>query len=292
MASATSPVSYLFTLNITSSSGRSPPIGVKKGNPCHSFRRGPSFFFAPEHLSLCGSPATLQLPKCLKLHGIIPRGYDQETGKKVQDYLYTAVCLYDARCKTRLEDLYKTHAWERDLGAVRTLRPPTYAQLTGVGKVGTHSVVLVKKVLEWLEGAEMTEDDCPSTYTEMAVDFETHTGHFLVDADATVKARANKLWRVLKSVNDRCTRLHLPKAIPAKHVRRVHSLRSVGGPAAIGIRKRLRFKATKTKTVLEQQLSKGNPRPSKWGDTIPAYEQRGQPSIGTRDMLQRGSIHR
>eukprot|EP01059_Diplonema_ambulator_P030261 TRINITY_DN509_c0_g1_i7.p2 TRINITY_DN509_c0_g1~~TRINITY_DN509_c0_g1_i7.p2 ORF type:complete len:231 (+),score=43.23 TRINITY_DN509_c0_g1_i7:239-931(+) len=202
------------------------------------------------------------------------------------------LCLYDDHCKKRLDELHATHAWERDLGTIVTLRRPSYAQLTTVGKVGTHKAETVRKVLEWLDGAEMTMGEKPMTYTEMAVDFEAYTGQRLLDDKAPVKQRANKLWRVLKSLNTRCERLRIPKVLPAKHEKYTHTLRSVGGPAAIGVRKRLRFRAALTKTVMEQQLSKGNPRPSKWGDTVPTYEQRAQPSVGTREMMQRGSIHR
>lgn len=129
------------------------------------------------------------------------------------------------------------------------------------------------QVLSWIDSLQWYDSGSVSC-VELAIDYEADTGHRLCqDKGATITERARKFRARVRKLNKTCQDIGKEKIIPGDDQKKVHTLRSVGGPPSLGYACRPKFKRmATTRMVLETQITKAIPRLSAWGtDICPDY---------------------
>ena len=105
------------------------------------------------------------------------------------------------------------------------------------------------------------------------MDFEAFTQTRLTNNSDPLPARARKIRRIIRDINNCCKKAGKPRPFPAGEISRARTLRTIGGPPAIGYDRRPIFtNADVTIGILENQVRKAAPAQSGWGtDVIPRY---------------------
>jgi hypothetical protein len=222
------------------------------------------------------------------MHGIVPRGFDVKIAD-IQMQLLKRIEHMDMKTKPLQE---RAHPWLRtDKTSKRAIEGKAIMQALKTERS------LVKKdkdefetLLNWIDNLEWYgtgEVSC----VELAIDFEATTETRLCrDKEASITDRARKFRAKIQKLNKICKKINVPSVISGQDKSRVHSLRSVGGPAVIGYERRPKFRSHATRKVLEEQIIKAIPRTRAWGkDICPEYRNAQQKNENPTKRRRTGS---
>ncbi len=205
-------------------------------------------------------------PKCTKIHGIVPKCLKGVKTNDVQMYLLDAVQALD---KKGMQAYTNLHVWRRPLKEIHFYEGPTYQSLIRAD-LNHDDLKTAKKLIKWQE--HMVWQEGTVSDIELVIDFELTTKFSVIEQTTkppTIRQKARKFRSTIRRLDAFCNKNSLRRIIPlGKRMSRVHTLRSIGGPAVIGYKRRPMFQNIHTDAFLEDKLAKADPTNPQWADDI------------------------
>lgn len=219
-------------------------------------------------------------PPCLRIHGIVPRGF---VGPIV-DQLHLLRRL-EGLDRSRQAPATTAHPWIRydrphASESFMSTAKPVIEALTADKNMKWKEKNLHAQVVRWIQRLKWY-DSGEVSCVELVIDFESSTGFMVCENEnASIAERARKLRSKIAKLNRICKKIGKEEIFPGRSDLKVHSLRSVGGPAVLGYKSRPKFANHKTTSaILEDQITKAAPKTAGWGtDVCPNYNLNMEPS--------------
>eukprot|EP01059_Diplonema_ambulator_P000003 TRINITY_DN0_c0_g1_i4.p1 TRINITY_DN0_c0_g1~~TRINITY_DN0_c0_g1_i4.p1 ORF type:complete len:1528 (+),score=304.66 TRINITY_DN0_c0_g1_i4:2257-6840(+) len=227
---------------------------------------------------------------CLALHGVLTHDTEIEPRalEQLQSLLLNVLRDRDAKYTQQREVEHRTAPWHRLWASVPVAHEPTPVK-TLVKKgwaLDAPTKETMLRIEKWLGTIRWTTGEGSVSCIELVIDLEASYKRPLLGLTTPWRERAGTFRRLLNNYCRACKKYKLPNPLPCNPVKRVHSLRTIGGPTVIGYDRRpFLIASTLTSYALDTLVASEDPR--HWGKrpTVPFPPPRSETNNTSEPML-------